>query len=77
MSLAPYVRIVAQGKGRARSLTLDEAEAAMSLILSKDAAPEALGALLMVLRLRGETDQEIAGFTLALRRSARSETTAR
>lgn len=70
MSLAPYVRIVAQGKGRARSLTLDEAEAAMSLILSKDAAPEALGALLMVLRLRGETDQEIAGFTLALRRSA-------
>ena len=69
MSLAPYVRIVAQGKGRARSLTLDEAEAAMSLILSKDVAPEALGALLMVLRLRGETDEEIAGFTSALRRS--------
>jgi anthranilate phosphoribosyltransferase len=69
MSLAPYVRIVAQGKGRARSLTLDEAEAAMSLILSEDVAPEALGALLMVLRLRGETDEEIAGFTSALRRS--------
>ena len=70
MTLAPYVRIVAQGKGRARSLTLDEADAAMSVILSGDAAPEAVGALLMVLRLRGETDAEIAGFTRALRRSA-------
>ncbi|MGJ8611127.1 MAG: glycosyl transferase family protein [Octadecabacter sp.] len=69
MTLAPYVRIVAQGKGRARSLTLDEADTAMSAILSGDAAPEAIGALLMVLRLRGETDEEIAGFTRALRRS--------
>ncbi len=67
MSLAPYVRIVAQGKGRARPLTQDEACAAMTLILSGAAAPEAVGALLMVLRLRGEVDAEIAGFTQALR----------
>ncbi|MBT0958302.1 glycosyl transferase family protein [Alphaproteobacteria bacterium KMM 3653] len=67
MTLAPYVRIVAQGKGRARPLTQDEAQEAMTLILSGKAAPEALGALLMVLRLRGETDAEIAGFTAALR----------
>lgn len=67
MSLAPYVRIVAQGKGRARPLTFEEAQQAMALILSGKAAPEALGALLMVLRLRGETDAEIAGFTAALR----------
>lgn len=65
--LAPFVRIVAQGKGRARPLTQDEAERAMTLILSGKAAPEAIGALLMVLRLRGETDAEIAGFTAALR----------
>ncbi len=70
MSLAPYVRIVAQGKGRARALTRAEAEQAMGIILSGDAAPEALGALLMVLRLRGETDAEIAGFTAALRNAA-------
>lgn len=69
MTLAPYVRIVAQGKGRARALTMKEAEAAMSVILSGQAAPEAVGALLMVLRLRGETDAEIAGFTQSLRRS--------
>lgn len=67
MNLAAYVRIVARGKGRARCLTQEEAQDAMSLILSGDAAPEAIGALLMVMRLRGETDAEIAGFTAALR----------
>ena len=48
MTLAPYVRIVAQGKGRARALTQTEATEAMSLILADKVAPEALGALLMV-----------------------------
>lgn len=67
MSLAPYVQIVARGQGRARPLSLEEATAAMTLILSGDAAPEAIGALLMVLRLRGEVPSEIAGFTAALR----------
>ncbi len=67
MSLAPYVRIVARGKGRARPLELSEAQEAMTLILTTQAEPEASGALLMVLRLRGETPAEIAGFTAALR----------
>lgn len=67
MSLAPFVQIVARGKGRARAMTLDEAQEAMTLILRGDAAPEAVGALLMVMRLRGETAEEIAGFTAALR----------
>lgn len=73
MTLAPYVRIVAQGKGRARSLTLDEASEAMSVILSGQAAPEAIGGLLMVLRLRGETDAEIAGFTRGLRQFVQTD----
>ncbi len=67
MTLAPFVRIVAQGKGRARPLSQSEAHEAMTLILAGEAAPEALGALLMVLRMRGEADTEIAGFTAALR----------
>ena len=67
MSLAPYVRIVARGKGRARALTFAEAQEAMAVILEGRAAPEAVGALLMVLRLRGEEATEIAGFTAALR----------
>lgn len=67
MSLAPFVRIVARGAGRARPMTMAEAQEAMALILQGEAAPEAIGALLMVLRLRGETPEEIAGFTAALR----------
>lgn len=67
MSLTPYVQIVARGQGRARPLTLDEAQAAMGHMLNGTAEPEALGALLMVLRLRGEVPAEIAGFTAGLR----------
>lgn len=67
MTLAPFVQIVARGKGRARPMTITEAREAMTLILQGEAAPEAVGALLMVMRLRGETPDEIAGFTAALR----------
>lgn len=66
MSLAPFVRIVARGQGRARTLTQNEAHAAMDCILNNSAEPEAVGALLMVLRLRGESATEIAGFAAAL-----------
>ncbi len=65
MSLADYVRILGRGPGRSRSLTQDEACEAMSLMLRDDAAPEAVGALLMLLRMKGETAQEIAGFAAA------------
>lgn len=67
MSLAPFVQIVARGKGRARPMSMAEAQEAMTLILQGNAAPEAVGAILMVMRLRGETPEEIAGFTAALR----------
>lgn len=67
MSLAPYVQIVARGKGRGRSMSFAEAVDAMAIILNGEAEPEALGAVLMVMRLRGETAEEIAGFTVALR----------
>ncbi len=39
-------------------------------ILSGGAAPEAIGALLMLMRYRGETAEEIAGFVEAMRASA-------
>lgn len=62
MSLSDQVRILGRGPGRARSLTQAEAYAAMQLMLSGDAAPEAIGAVLMLLRMKGETAHEIAGF---------------
>ena len=67
MSLAPFVQIVARGQGRARPMSMDEAQEAMTIILRGQAASEPVGALLMVMRLRGETAEEIAGFTAALR----------
>lgn len=66
MSLAPYVQILGRGPGRARSLTQDEAREAMALMLREDAAPEAVGAILMLLRMKGETAAEIAGFAQAV-----------
>lgn len=67
MSLASYIAIVARGPGRARPLTETEARAAMGHVLDGTGAAEAVGALLMTLRLRGETEDEITGFAGALR----------
>lgn len=65
MNLFEHVRILGRGPGRSRSLTQDEARDAMHLMLSGKAAPEAVGALLMLLRMKGETAEEIAGFAEA------------
>ncbi|MEL6521560.1 MAG: glycosyl transferase family protein [Pseudomonadota bacterium] len=66
MSLAPYIRTLGRGPSRARSLTQDEARAAMEIILSGEAPGEAVGGLLMLLRYRGESAAEIAGLTEAV-----------
>lgn len=67
MSLAPYVRILGRGQGRARGFTRDEAREAMRLMMRDDADPEAVGAILMLMRMKGETAEEIAGFAEAAR----------
>ena len=69
MSLAPYVQILGRGPGRARSFTYAEAQAALTIVLSGQAAPESVGAMLMLLRMKGETAPEIAGFVAAARAS--------
>lgn len=61
MTLADHVRTLGRGPGRSRSLTREEAWEAMGLMLSTDTAPEAIGATLMLLRMKGETADEIAG----------------
>ncbi|WP_371156936.1 glycosyl transferase family protein [Jannaschia sp. 2305UL9-9] len=65
MTLANHVRTLGRGPGRSRDLTQDEAFDAMSLMLRDDTAPEAVGALLMLLRMKGETAPEIAGLAAA------------
>ncbi len=67
MSLAPYVKILGRGPSKSRNLTREEAADAMSIILNGNADPEAIGALLMLLRYRGEDASELAGFVDAMR----------
>ena len=64
MSLAQHVATLGRGPGRSRSLTEGEAREAMLMMLD-GAAPEAVGALLMLLRMKGETAEEIAGLARA------------
>ncbi len=61
-ALSHLVRILGRGPGRSRNLERHEAARAMRLMLEGDAAPEAVGALLMLMRYRGENPDEIAGF---------------
>lgn len=64
---AKYVAILARGKTKTRALTLDESQDAIAMILRGEARPEQIGAFLMLLRLKEETPEEIAGFTLGTR----------
>lgn len=72
MTLIPYVQVLGKGPVKSRSLTREEAYGAMEVILSGRAEPAAVGALLMLLRARGETAQEVAGLTDALRSNLRT-----
>ncbi len=64
---AQYVRILGRGKNLSRSLTEEEAEAAMKMILNGDVAPEQIGAIMMLLRVKEEVPEEIAGFVRGAR----------
>lgn len=62
-----YVKILGRGKKGSRSLTTEEADHAMSLILNGQVEPEQLGAFWMLIRIREETVEETVGFTEATR----------
>lgn len=53
------------------SLTFEEAGSAMDQIMSGDATPAQIAALLTAMRVRGETVDEIAGFASTMRAHAR------
>ncbi len=66
---ADIVRILGKGKKGSRPLTQDEAYRAMSMILADEVLPVQLGAFLMLMRVKEETPEELAGFVLAARAS--------
>ncbi len=64
---APYVRILGRGPGKSRSLTRAEARHALGMVLRGEATREQIGAMLMLLRYRGEAPEEMAGLVEAAR----------
>jgi anthranilate phosphoribosyltransferase len=62
-----FIRIIGRGQRAGRTLTIQEAELAMSMVINGQATAEQKGAFLMLLRVREETAEELAGFSLALR----------
>ncbi len=66
---AEFVKILGKGKKGSRPLTQDEAYRAMSMILADQVEPIQLGAFLMLMRIKEETPEELAGFVLAARES--------
>jgi anthranilate phosphoribosyltransferase len=66
---ARFIAILGRGRHLTRPLTVDEAEEAMGMILSGGVLPEQLGAFLMLLRVKEESPEEIAGFVRAVRKT--------
>jgi anthranilate phosphoribosyltransferase len=64
--LPDLLRAVVEG----RSLTEEQAEAAMRAVLAGEATPVLTAALLTALRMKGETVEELAGFARAMRAAA-------
>ena len=62
-NLKPFIARLAAGE----TMTAEQAEAAFDIIMSGEATPAQIGALLMAMRLRGETVAEITGAVRAMR----------
>jgi len=62
-NLKPTIARLAAGE----TLTADQAEDAFDIIMSGEATPAQIGALLMAMRIRGETVSEITGAVRAMR----------
>ena len=61
--LKPLIAKIADGK----PLSVDEAREAFDIIMSGNATPSQIGAVLMGLRVRGETVDEITGAVMSMR----------
>ncbi|WP_180287529.1 LysR family transcriptional regulator [Puniceibacterium antarcticum] len=64
--LARHVATVGGGAGRARALSIVEAEEAFRIVLDGDADPVQVGALLVAMQSRGTTADELAGMVRAV-----------
>lgn len=68
-AFARFIQILGKGRNGMRGLSRTEAYEAMQMIARYDVEPEQLGAFLMLMRIKEESAEEVAGFTEALRES--------
>lgn len=64
-----YIQTLGRGKKGTRPLSMDEAYGAMRMILNDQVEPEQLGAFLMLIRIKEESPEELAGFVRSARES--------
>jgi anthranilate phosphoribosyltransferase len=62
-----YIKLVGRGQRSGQTLTQQQAYCAMSMIILGQATNDQRGAFLMLLRVREETPEELAGFVQAFR----------
>ncbi len=61
-----FLQLCVDGK----TLTADEAEALMNMMITAEMAPSEMGGILSILAHRGETPEELTGFVKAMRARA-------
>lgn len=71
IGIRPLVAAVGQGPTNGRTLTRDEARAALDAIMDGVATPAQAGGLLLLQRYRGEAPDELLGYVDAVRARAR------
>src|SRR3954470_7935854 len=64
---AQYVRTLGKGPNLSRNLNEDEALEAARMVMREEVEPIQLGAYLALLRVRGESPEELAGLVRAAR----------
>jgi anthranilate phosphoribosyltransferase len=62
-----YIKLIGKGKKSGKYLTMEQANNAFHMLLTGQAEPEQIGAFLMLLRVREESEEELAGFVQASR----------
>jgi len=62
-----YLRILGKGPKSKRSLNIEEASAALKMILADEVTDKQLGAFLLLMRANGESQEELIGFVKGLR----------
>lgn len=67
LQMSDLIAIVGRGKTLARDLRPEEARQAMRFLLEAQATPYQIGAFLIALRMKGETEEELAAFVEVVR----------